>query len=137
MRLQISQEMKNFVLLISLLCIIGCNKYNYNNIFDVRAITGKKVIHIKGVDGFFCDMSRQEFDSFKAKSKFDQWNGMKEGDCFFSNGVNIKGDYWGSPDNEAEYSINRNSRLEGVLPVMIYYPRNGRLLCFIAEMALL
>lgn len=137
MRLQILQEIRNSVLIIFVLFIISCNKYNYNNIFDVSHVTGKKMTYINGVDGFFCEMSKQEFDSFKGKSKFKQWNSMKAGDCFYSKGVSIESDYWGILDSEAEYSVNRNSKLEGEWPVVIYYPRSGRLLCIIAEMALL
>ena len=130
--------MKRIVIFIAILFIIGCSKYNYNNIFDVSDITGKKMTYINGVDGFFCDMTKQEFDSFKGKSKFNQWNNMKAADCFFSKGVSIKSDYWGiSEETEVEYSINKNSRLEGVWPVVIYYPRSGRLLCIVAEMVLL
>ena len=130
--------MKIIVIIIALFFIIGCNKYNYNNIFDVSDIMGKKKTYINVVDGFFCDMTKQEFDSFKGKSKFNRWNSMKAGDCFYSSGVSIKNDYWGIPEEtEVEYSIDKNSRLEGVWPVVIYYPRSGRLLCIIAEMALL
>ncbi len=117
-----------------LLFVNGCGKYNYNNIFDVSDITGKKKVYVNGVEGFYSELSKQEFDDFKIKSKFHHWKRMEETYCFVSKGVKIKDDFWGLHDSEAEYSINTNSRLEGFWPAMIYYPKFERLFCFISEM---
>ena len=45
-----------------LLFVDGCGKYNYNNIFDVSDITGKKKVYVNGVEGFYSELSTYKPD---------------------------------------------------------------------------
>ena len=130
---------RSFVFAALLLCGVfflpGCGKYNYEHIFPFPAEIHRKAVRLDKADGFECEISEREFEAVKKSLRgiFSEWRTLNRQDCFYSEDTCLDGGFYGETSSDAIFTWDRNSRLEGVIPVVIYFPKAKKLLFFIAD----
>lgn len=125
-------------LLCEVFFLTGCGKYNYGHIFPFPAEIHRKAVRLAKAEGFESEISEREFGAVKKSLRgiFSEWRPLRERDVFLSGDVRLDGGFYGKTSSGAFFTWNRNSRLwreDGVLPVVIYFPKAKKLLFFIAD----
>ena len=124
---------------LTLLCgaffLAGCGKYNYGHIFPFPAEIHRRAVRLARAEGFECEISEPEFEAVKKSLRgiFSEWRPLHERDVFYSENVRLDGGFYGKTSSGAFFTWNRNSRLGGVFPVVIYFSKAKKLLFFIAD----
>lgn len=122
------------VIAFAIIFFCGCSKYNYPNIFPFDNAFYKRAEKINEINGYEAFMSNIEFEKMKVafrKQGFVDWKDIGDA-CFYSNGKAVNISSLGK-SHDGVFSINYSSRLEGELPVIIYFHDIGKVVILIAD----
>ena len=118
-----------------LLVISGCSEYNFYHIFPFGQKLHRRSNKLIKIQGYECILSEQEYDSLKSTiaHSYPTWKELEKACYFHSNGVAIGRDFFGDTTSPVLYAIGRSFKIDGRLPVIIYFTEKQKMLFFIAE----
>ena len=130
--------MNNILIIVGfafLLIISGCSEYNFYHIFPFGQDLHKRSSKLINIQGYECTLSKQEFASLKSTINhcYPNWKILEKKCYFYSNGVAIGNDFFGDTSFPVLYAIGRGFKIDGRLPVIIYFTEKQKMLFFIAE----
>ena len=118
-----------------LLVISGCSEYNFYHIFPFGQKLHRRSNKLSKIQGYECILSKQEFVSLRStiNHSYPNWKSLEKKCYFHSNGVAIGNDFFGDTTFPVLYAIGRGFKIDGRLPVIIYFTEKQKMLFFIAE----
>lgn len=124
---------------VTILCIYiwGCDtsKYNFKNIFVLNKELWARAEKINGENAFVIKIKESEFKHVRqiiVKQGFEKWQVLRGVDIY-SGKLRFSERFHDNNKITPVFSINKKAKLDGVFPVLIYYPDKHLLYLIIAD----
>ncbi len=121
------------ILIVIIISIGGCGKYNYGNIFPLDSGLWNKAKKIPNAEAFTIKISPEEYKSIKETLSlhgFTKWEPLSS---VYSGKFVLNKTSHGETANHPVLSINKGSRLQGVFPIIVYYQDAGLMYLVISD----
>lgn len=124
-----------FLFSIQLTVMVGCSRYNYQNIFPFEQEIFDRSFQSLIFRGYECNIKKGEIDkiTLSLTKSYGRWNPLKPGDGFHSNGVFIDARFYSTMDTNTVFTTAQDFDVDGMVPTIIYFPYSGKMLFFLAE----
>jgi len=118
-----------------LILLVGCERYNYKNIFPLtKSEWAQAQRYQKGEPCFVLTFSVKDFETARQRFHDVGYRGWRslEGGTIYVHDLGFNTDSFGGKDAAAVYS-QREKKMKGVCPFMIYYPRAEKFVLVVSD----